>query len=124
MPRNRLTIVAAALVVGVLLLELVAFRVRETEVVVVKTFGKATRSLREPGLYWKWPWPVEEVAKQDARLRVLEGKLEQSLTQDRKSVLVSCFVTWKIDDPVRFLASVETAEEAERQLGRLLRSYQ
>jgi membrane protease subunit HflC len=124
MPRNRLTILAAALVVGVLFLELVAFRVRESEVVVVKTFGKATRPVREPGLYWKWPWPVEEVVREDARLRVLEGKLEETLTADRKSVLVSCFATWRVGDPVRFLESVESAEEADRQLGRLLRGYQ
>lgn len=124
MPRNRLTILAAALVVGVLFLELVAFRVRETEVAVVKTFGKATRPVREPGLYWKWPWPVEEVVREDARLRVLEGKLEEALTADRKSVLVSCFVAWKVADPVRYLESVETPSEAERRLAGLLQSSQ
>jgi membrane protease subunit HflC len=124
MPRNRLTILAASLVLVVLLLELVAFRVRETEVVVVKTFGKATRPVREPGLYWKWPWPIEEVVRQDARLRVLEGTIEETLTEDRKSVLVSCFVTWRVGDPVRFLESTETAEAGERQLERLLRNYQ
>ena len=95
MPRNRLTLAVAVLVVGVLLVQLVAFRVKETEHAVVKTFGKATRDVPAPGLYWKWPWPIEEVVRQDARLRVLEGPLEETTTEDRKSVLVSCFVTWR-----------------------------
>ena len=93
MPRNRLTLAVAVLVIVVLLLQLVAFRVRETERVVVKRLGEATRAVKEPGLYWKWPWPIEEVVRQDARLRCLEGPLEETVTKDRKKRLISRFVT-------------------------------
>ncbi len=124
MPGKRLTVAVAALVVIALLLQLVAFRVRETEHVVVKTFGKATRDVDKPGLYWKWPWPIEDVVKEDARLRVLEGPLEEGSTEDRKTVLVSCFVTWRPGDAVRFLEKHESEKSAERTLEGLLRSTQ
>jgi membrane protease subunit HflC len=124
MRKNRLTVAVAVLIVVVLLLQLVAFRVKETERAVVKTFGKATRDVEAPGLYWKWPWPIEEVVRQDARLRVLEGPLDETTTEDRKSVLVSCFVTWKPGKPVEFLERHATEKDAERTLEGLLRSTQ
>src|SRR4051812_20836242 len=124
MARNKLTVAVAVLIVTVLLLQLVAFRVKETERAVVKTFGKATRDVQAPGLYWKWPWPVEEVVRQDARLRVLEGPLEETTTEDRKAVLVSCFVTWRPGKPVEFLERHETEKAAEKTLEGLLRSTQ
>jgi membrane protease subunit HflC len=124
MTGNRRTLVVAVLIVLVLLLQLVAFRVRETERAVVKTFGKATRDVSAAGLYWKWPWPIEEVVLQDARLRVLEGPLEEASTADRKSVLVSCFVTWRPGKPVEFLERHETEKAAEKTLEGLLGSTQ
>lgn len=124
MPRNRLTLTVAVLIVVVLLLQLIAFRVRETERAVVKTFGKATRDVQTAGLYWKWPWPIEEVARLDARLRVLEGPLEETTTEDRKSVLVACFVAWRTGDPIKFLERHESEKAAERKLEALLRTTQ
>src|SRR5205085_198920 len=82
MAQKRVTLVTATLVIGVLFLQLVTFRVRETERAVVKTFGSAAaEDVTQPGLYWKWPWPIQEVVRQDARLRVLEGPLEESVTE-------------------------------------------
>ena len=128
MPRNRLTIATAVLVLLVLLVQLVTFQVRETERAVVKTFGKATRDVREPGLYGKWPWPVEQVVRLDARLRVLEGPLQETVTEDKRSVLVACFVTWRIGErplePVRFLESLGSVQAAELRLQGMLRSAQ
>ena len=45
----------------------------------VTTFGKATRPIVEPGLYTKWPWPVQKVTKLDKRMQTLEGKFEETL---------------------------------------------
>jgi membrane protease subunit HflC len=124
MSRNRLTLAVAALLVLTLVLQLVAFKVRETERAVVKRFGKADREITTPGLYWKLPWPIEEVVKQDARLRVLEGPLEEMTTEDRKAVLVSCFVTWRPGKAVAFLEKHETEAQAAKTLDALLRSTQ
>ena len=121
-PRKRLSLAVAVVVVTVLLLQLVSFRVRETERAVVKTFGNVTRVIQDaPGLYWKWPAPIQEVVRLDARLRVLEGPLEEATTADKKSVLLACFVAWKPGDAATFLQGVGTVEAAEKQLESLLR---
>lgn len=128
MPKSRLTIATAVLVLLVLFVQLVCFQVRETERAVVKTFGRATRDVREPGLYAKWPWPVEQVVRLDARLRVLEGPLEETVTEDKRSVLVACFVTWRIGerpgDPQRFLEALGSVQAAESRLEGMLRNAQ
>ena len=51
------------LVIVVLGLVLVSFQVRETESALVTTFGKPTRTLKEPGWYCKWPPPIEHKCK-------------------------------------------------------------
>jgi regulator of protease activity HflC (stomatin/prohibitin superfamily) len=57
MKRSSLIIVVGALLVIIFALWLCAFQVRTTEVAVVTTFGKVTRSLNLPGLFGKIPPP-------------------------------------------------------------------
>jgi membrane protease subunit HflC len=122
--KSRLSHAVAVVLVLVLALELLAFQVRETERAVVLTFGEATREIKEPGLYAKWPWPVEQVVRFDARLRVLEGPLEECQTEDGKALLVSSFIIWRVDDPLGFLKSLGTVEQGERALERDVRDAQ
>ncbi len=48
-------------------------QVNADEVAVVRRFGRVAGGELGPGLYWRWPWPVEEVARvRPRRLRTLE----------------------------------------------------
>src|SRR5262249_11219384 len=48
-------------------------QVNADEVGVVRRFGRVVEGDLRPGLYWRWPWPVEQVTKvQPGRLRTLE----------------------------------------------------
>ena len=87
----------------IFLLILFLFQVRQTDVAVVTTFGKFSRSIMEPGLNFRWPWPVQRVYKLDNRLRNFERKFEQTQTIDGQPLLVTVFVGWKIKDPKKFL---------------------
>lgn len=122
--KSRLTLAIAVFLVLALALELVAFQVRETERAVVLTFGEATREIKEPGLYGKWPWPVEQVVRFDGRVRVLEGPLEECQTEDGKSLVVGSFVAWRVGDPLAFLKALGGVDAAERALERDLRDAQ
>jgi Cu+-exporting ATPase len=43
------------------------------EVGVVRRFGRALPEDLEPGLHWRWPWPIEDVTKfQPGRIRTVE----------------------------------------------------
>ncbi len=58
--KNVWVFVFVLLIVSVLGLYLFTFQVRETQIVVVTTFGKPTRTLYEPGIYFKWPRPIND----------------------------------------------------------------
>lgn len=116
--------VLAALVAITLLLFTCTYQVRFNEQAIVTTFGRAGDSAiqTEPGLHFKWPYPIQSVHNYDTRSRVLETRLENVMTSDQQLVVVEIFLTWKIEDLLRFFTSVETIERAERQLTDRLRS--
>jgi modulator of FtsH protease HflC len=97
--------------------------VRTTEVAVVATFGKPTRSLNEPGLYFKWPPPVQRVYKFDQRVQSsdFENKFREDLTADGFTLLTSVYVGWRITEPGVFLQKLPGGIPAvEQQLGTLI----
>lgn len=106
-----------ALVFGSLLF---CFQVRINEIALVTTFGKPTRALNtdpdkpEPGLYFKWPWPIEKVLIFDKRIQNFESRYTETLTRDRYPVMVMVYAGWTISDPAvfreRFGGSVTRAE--------------
>lgn len=124
MKTSRLNLVIGTLLLALFLLLLFLFQVRQTEVGVVTTFGKTTRPITEPGLYFKWPWPIQKVTKLDKRLQSTEGKFEETLTSDGRSLIIMMFTGWRIDDPALFYsrASGGSIIEAERSLENIVRA--
>jgi len=92
------------------------FQVRETESALVTTFGKATRTIEKPGLYFKWFPPVEWVQKFDNRPRVLEAELGETTTKGAVPVIVNTFIVWRIAQPLVFFNSVGSVHDAETKL--------
>ena len=123
MKRNHLIPAAGALLALLFALILFFFQVRQTEVAVVTTFGKFSRALTEPGLYGRWPWPVQKVHKFDNRVQNFERKFEQTTTADGRSLLVTVFVGWRVSDPRLFLERFANGDvlRAEQNLEALLR---
>jgi membrane protease subunit HflC len=82
----------------------IMYTVRFTEAAVVTTFGKADEHdvRKDPGLYVKWPYPIQSVTTYDTRTRVLTTKLEQVATADSRQVVVESFCTWRVKDPLKF----------------------
>jgi modulator of FtsH protease HflC len=103
----------AVLVVGVLLSFMVAYNVRFTEAAVLTTFGKATQSdvKTNPGLYFKWPYPIQSAMKYDVRTRLLTLRVETQQTADNRQVAVETFCTWKVSDPLKFFQTFSNAGE-------------
>jgi len=122
MKRNPLTILTAALIGLIFVTMLVAFQVRQTEVAVVTTFGRYTRTIEKPGLKFRWPWPIQNVYRFDNRIHNFEKKYEQTTTQDGRIILIEAFVGWKIRDPKLFLERFNgDITRAEQSLEGLLR---
>lgn len=98
------------------------FTLDAREVAVVTSFGAPVRTIVEPGLYLRAPWPLHEVVRFDARARVLQVSAAELLTADKKNLVVEAFCIWRVSDPQRFLEAVGTPEAAEAQLGDLVTS--
>jgi membrane protease subunit HflC len=107
-----------ALVTLVFLGALVAFAftytVRFTEAAVKTRFGQARGSdavRREPGLYFRLPYPIDDVTRYDTRIRTLTLKLEQHQTSDNKQIVVEAFCNWRVTDPLEFYRRFSNAGE-------------
>jgi membrane protease subunit HflC len=114
--KNVATTILIVLLVAAMALYLVAFQVRETESALVMTFGKPTRQITDPNLYFKWPAPIQRVYKFDSRMRVLEGDPIETTTKGAVPIIVRTYAVWKIAEPLQFFNAVGTVKEARSKL--------
>ena len=94
------------------------YTVDESEQAVILTFGKVEEGISEPGLHFKYPWPIQEVrklSKETFSLHLgysegnenIEGNTDDTkmITGDENIVLADLVVQWKITDPGKYLFS-------------------
>jgi len=126
MKRSLPSMVAGVVLVLILGLYMVTYRVRSTEVAVVKTFGRATPEsvVTESGLKLRWPWPIQAVDHYDNRVQTTSITGEETSTNDKKTVIVSTSVGWRIGDPFKFSLSCRDQKAAEESLRTLTRDKQ
>jgi membrane protease subunit HflC len=83
-------------------------------------------SLTKPGLYFKMPL-TQEVLRLPRTLQVWHGTRAQDRlvdvpTADGKKVEVTVWAVWRITDPVRFVRTLRTVENAESRVKEFVRS--
>jgi len=88
------------------------FIVDETEQVVILAFGKPVRTITEPGINMKVPFPLQEKIKFDDRLLEYDSPPEEILSKDKKTLIVDNYVRWRIVDPLQFLRTVQAIPTA------------
>ena len=110
----------AVLVVGVLLIGTVAYTVDELkDIVLIRTFGRVTKVIHgrdDPGLHFKWPWPVQKLVRYDARTFILDDPYGELETSDKQNVLVTMYAAWCIKDPKKFHSTIDTIAAAEKSI--------
>lgn len=100
------------------------FRVPEGFAVVVTRFGRPIQVQTQPGPGWRLPPPVDQIRSIDCRKQVLDTPAIATLTRDKKNILVSTYVVWHIDDPLRFVQAVGTSAAAASQLAGMVAAVQ
>ncbi|MBN2489564.1 MAG: protease modulator HflC [Planctomycetes bacterium] len=120
MRRHLLRWPVAAAVVAVVLASSVLYALREGEVAVVTRFGAPRAVVTEAGLHAKWPWPVERIYRIDARKRLFNSRFAETLTQDKKNIILRTFVVWSVADALTFLQSMGDLTTAEARLDGLV----
>ena len=98
------------------------FQVRQDEIAFVNHLGKNSAPIEEPGLRFKWPWPIQNVYKFDKRVHVKTTRYDQVMTRNGGSVMMQFYFGWRISDPSIFMErtdgtnSKERMKHAEKQL--------
>ena len=92
------------------------FQVNENEAVIVARFGDPSRVVEDAGLSFKYPPPIDTLIRVDRRTHILDPETVEYLTEDKKNVLVSCFVAWSVAEPIDFIRSARDLATAEARL--------
>jgi len=99
-----------------------SFQVASNEAAVLTRFGSPVRTLAEPGLYFRWPAPIDAVNRFDTRLAFYDTRLSEALTQDKRNVILPIFLAWRIADPLKFLQALGTPAAVPTKLDSLATS--
>lgn len=120
MIKNKATIIVSVLIACYLTTSF--YVVNEAEYSIVTRFGRTVAVHDEPGLKVKLPIPFERVVRFDKRNMYQIIPEEEFLTSDKKNIIVSSFLTWKIIDPEKFLTALRTRDAAEARIENLVKS--
>ena len=98
---------------------------RRTEETLTMLTGKYTKEgiavAEGAGLRFKVPF-IQSVRKFERRLLRWNGEAEQVPTKDKKYIWIDCTARWYIEDPLQFLRSVGTEEQAYTRLDDIIDS--
>jgi len=97
-----------------------SFIVTEGTTAVVSRFGRIIGVHTEAGLYFKLPWPIDDVIAFDARNQYMDSGYNETLTNDKFNVILQTYLIWNIRDAERFYISVGDFTTARRYLNNLL----
>jgi membrane protease subunit HflC len=113
-----IAVVVALLFVG----NLVLFTVNEVQQVVVTQFGEPIRVIKDPGLYFKMPDPIQRITVFDDRLLDYDANPEDIYTKDKKILVLDNYARWRIVDPLLFLQTLRTTAEGLARLDDIIYS--
>lgn len=108
---NRLFAILLTALAAILLVRSCVFVVDQTQYAIVFSLGELRRDIREPGLYFKMPPPFQNVIYFDRRILTIDApEAERVQTSEKKNLLVSSYVKWRISDPRAFYVSFQGSE--------------
>jgi membrane protease subunit HflC len=110
------------LLVALLAGNLVFFSVNEVEQVVVTQFGNPIRVIRDPGLYFKMPDPIQKTTYFDKWLLDYDSNPEEIYTKDKKILVLDNYARWRIVDPLVFMRALRTKAEGLSRLDDIIYS--
>ena len=107
--------------VGLVLLGMSAFTVRQTEVAIKFNIGRIVRADYEPGLHFMVPF-INNVRKFDRRISTRNYPAEQFLTSDGKILRIDFYAKWRIANVAAFYeATAGDKDSAENRLGEIVK---
>lgn len=120
---NRIIVTLVGLAIAVLLLRLSVFIVDQRQFAIVFEFGHVEKVIAAPGLYFKWPPPLQNVETLDKRILTIDsGTPDRVQTSEKKNLLIDYFVKWRVTDAKAYWISFQGSERAaEERMSTLVR---
>ncbi len=94
--------------------------VREGECAVITRFGAVRAEVTDAGLYFKLPWPFEKVTKYDVRNQYTESSYLETLTQDKRNIILQSYAVWNVGEPLKYHNAVGDSAIAELRINELI----
>ena len=85
-------------------------------------FGKPTTTISKAGLHWKLPGFFETINRIDRRTHVFTTQPIQLLLGDKNPVVLTCYVCWRVHNPLLFFQSLLNAGIATQKMGDMVNS--
>lgn len=95
------------------------FTVREGTNVIVSRFGNVRGVYTDAGLHFKLPYPFEKVISYDTRSQYMDSGYTETLTNDKKNIILQTYIIWHIEDVQKFYRSVGDTDKAKKYLNDL-----
>lgn len=114
--QKKLYITTGIILLAVMLGSMFMFQLREGTVAVVTRVGKPHRTVVDSGPHSRLPWPIESVYRLDSRKHIFVSSFTETLTSDKRNVILSNNAVWYIEDPLKLLRAVGTRESVEMRL--------
>ena len=120
---KKLVYILVVVAVAAIVLADMFFVVDETKMAIVTRFGRPVgEPIKEAGLYWKLPAPVEKALFFEKRMMAYDGRTSEFLTLDKKNIVADTFACWRVKEPEKFLQTVRNIEGAEVRINDIISS--
>ena len=123
---KKAIITIAILTAVILLIYSSIFIVRSDQYGVISRFGKVTKTIDKGGLYFKLPYPVEQIYRINRKFKIYEPTpLEVFLPDEQnvvKNITVGYYIIWNISNPLKYFETLRDKNLAEIQIENNLRS--
>ncbi len=116
-----LYILVAIAVVSSVTFSLFAVVVEQAEQKLIVRIGKPVRVYTDPGLHYKIPFVESEITF-SKKILELDASPSETITADKKTLLVDYYAMWYIDDPMKFYLAVRDINGASRRLDDIIYS--
>ncbi len=123
---KKIIVLIAVATAVVLLLFSSLFIVRSDQFGMITRFGKVMRTIDKGGLYFKLPYPVDQVLFIDKKKKVFQpSPLEVFLPDDQnivKNITMGYYIIWRISNPLQYFESLRDENLAQVRLENNLRA--
>ena len=122
MKKGSLKVLIPCLIALAALACLCTYTVSQREFVVLTRFGKPMATIDTAGLHVKRPGLLETVNRIERRAHIFSTKPIQLLLGDKNPIIVTCYVCWRVKDPLLFFQSLLSNDVATQKLSDMVNS--